>query len=186
MKTFAFCCASFAEVTERAAGVTPLTSPPVDAGTFNPTWLEGYDLLWFDLHGQPGAGWWMGDDRLIAVTAGQIRDANLGGAIVFALNCYLADEGSPMLDALLDAGARYVIGGDGRNWAGQRALHGAAILGMRFVEGLREGQDPLRALALAKRRVRLSMVRDWLLRRGKRITAAKDTLAFRAYYRRSA
>jgi len=186
MKVFAFCCESFAEMTERAAGVKPLTSPPVDAGDFKPGWIEGYDLLWFDLHGRPHTAWWMGDNQVIAVTAAQIREADLGGAIVFAVGCYLADEGSPMLDALLDADARYVIGGDGQNWAGERALYGAAMLGMRFLDKLQQGQDPLKALALAKRWLRLSMVRDWLLRRGQRITAAKDTLAFRAYYRRSA
>ena len=178
MNTFAYCCASFENMTRKAAGVSPSTSPPSTVYNFDLALLEHRDLLWFDLHGAPGESYWLGDDRTLAMTATELRKANLDGAIVFALNCYLADEDSPTLDALLDAGARYVIGGDGKNWGGSnRALMGAGLLGLWFRRLLGWGVPPLEALALAKQRVKLST-----LKQGKQL-AAKDTLQFRAYYR---
>jgi len=148
-------------------------------------------LLYFDLHGRPGAGFWHGDDGIVALTAEQVRSVDLGGAVVFALNCYLADSCSPMMDSLLDAGASYVIGGDGQNWAGtSSALYGASLLGLWFRRLFMIGVPPLKALAVAKRAI------WWQLRLGRRlegaargmgtkarIEAAQDTLMFRAYYK---
>ena len=203
MRVFAYCCASFAESTGRAAGVRPLTSPPVDALAFDPRWLEGYDLLWFDLHGQPGLEWWLGDGGVVALTAKQVRGGgrgvggggarpatpgrggDRGGALVFAVNCHLADAGSPMLDALLAAGAGYVIGGEGINWGGQRLLFGAGLLGLRLRQLVERGTGPLLALAWAKRWVTLSLAANRVLGRGDMVEAARDTLGFRAYYRQT-
>ena len=155
-----------------------MLSPPISVYNLDLRWLSGHDLLYFDLHGLPGQSCWMGDGRTLAMTATELRKVDLRDTIVFATNCYLADEGSPMLDALLDAGARYVIGGDGKNWAGpRRAILGAGLLGLWFRRLLAWGMPPLRALTLAKRRVALST-----MRKSKRL-AAKDTLGFRAYYR---
>lgn len=184
MDVVAYCCASFAESTRRAAGVEPLTSPPLDAGIFDMHVLEGQDVLWFDLHGEPGAAWWFGDGGLVALTAGQIVKTNLRGTVVFAINCYLADDNSPMLDALLTAGARYVIGGRGCNWGGQRTLMGAGLLGMRVLMLLERGRDPLKALTLAKRWLMLKLVMDRCRGKTRRASAAQDALGFRAYYRR--
>jgi len=178
MRVFAYCCASFADVTRKAAGVEPLISPPASVYNLDPQRLSGRDLLYFDLHGLPGESFWLGDDRTLAMTATALRTVNLAGTVVFALSCFLADPNSPMLDALLDAGARYVVGGDGQNWAGgKRAMMGAGLLGLWFRRLLTWGIPPLEALAWAKRRVGLSAIK-----RGKRL-AAKDTLGFRAYYR---
>lgn len=178
MRVFAYCCASFKDMTRKAAGMAPLCSPPTSALDFDPARLERRDLLYFDLHGHQHQSFWWGDGHTVALTAQQIRKANLDGTIVFAINCYLANQESPMLDALLDAGARYVIGGDGENWAGsRRSMMGAGLLGLWFRRLLAWNMPPLRALAWAKQRVRLSAVK-----RGKRL-AAKDTLEFRAYYR---
>jgi len=167
-------------VTRKAAGVNPLTSPPFTARNIHSTFqkLTGCDLLYFDLHGQPGEACWLGDDHTIALSAAQLREVNLTGSIVFALGCYLADQDSPMLDALLDAGARYVVGGAGENWAGRRSLFGASLLGLWFRRLLAWRVPPLTALALAKKRVKWGMMD----KASKRL-AAKDTLQFRAYYR---
>jgi hypothetical protein len=191
MRVLAYCAKSFEQATQQAAGVAPLTSPPLTAALFDPLLLSGHDLIYFDLHGGAGDAWWYGAWKennftylTVALTADQVRRARLGGAVVFALNCHLADRGSPMLDALLAAGARYVIGGDGRNWAGKtRSLFGASLLGLWFRRGMEMGLDPLRALGLAKRRVRLSLAVNRALRRTGMAEAAADTLAFRAYYR---
>lgn len=184
MNIFAYCAASFKKSTRRAAGVEPLTCPPASAEVFEPSWLEERDLLYFDLHGQPGKPTWYGDEGIVALRAAQITLCSLDGAIVFATNCYLADEESPMMDALLEAGARYVIGGQGPNWAGERSLYGAALLGWRFRQLLERGIDPLRAMALAKKWIGLGMIAHRLLGRATRVQTDKDTLAFRIYYRR--
>ena len=174
MKIFAYFAKSFEKVTWKSAGVKPLTSPPLRAETFDATQLEGAQLLYFDLHGQPGAPFWMGDDEIIALRAEQIARLDLRGAVVFALSCYLADAGSPMMDAFLDAGARYVIGGDGENYASSSSAdYGAALLGYWFRRLVDIGADPLRALAIAKRRVGIGPG-----------LAKDDTLQFRAYYRK--
>ena len=184
MRVFAYCCASFEEATRRAAGVEPVLSPPTSADDFDLAWLEDRDFIYFDLHGWPMDGRWYGDNGLPALKASQIRQADLGGAIVFAVSCYLADEDSPMLDALLDAGARYVIGGDGANWAGKsRALLGASLLGLWMRKLLAIGADPLWALTIAKRRLQLELAGADILQQEERAEAARDTLQFRAYYR---
>lgn len=184
MNVFAYCAASFREATRRAAGVEPLTCPPASAESFEPSWLEGQDFLYFDLHGEPGEAFWRGDGGIVALTDAQIAQADLGGAVVFAANCYLADQDSPMMDALLEAGARYVIGGEGQNWAGQRTVYGASLLGQRFRQLLEREFDPLRAITLAKRWLQLGLAANRILRRRHLVQAAKDTLAFRVYYRR--
>lgn len=142
--------------------------------------LQGYDVLYFDLHGQPGAAWWYGDDDLVALTEAQILDADLGGAVVFAVNCHLADDDSPMLDALLNAGARYVIGGPGLNFAGKRTIYGAAALGKSFIIALEHGKHPLKALAIAKRSLSI-----WsMAQAAPKKKAARDALQFKAFYRK--
>lgn len=187
LKVFAYCAVSFKESMRKAAGVPPLTCPPYDFETFPLEKLEGNDLIFFDLHGSPGEPFWYellpGDpmrERIVALTAPQLRTVDLGGTIVFALNCYLGDDDSPMLDALLDAGASYVIAGEGKNWAGSKKLMGANRLGFHFRRILGRGlkTNPLEALTLAKRFLTIS------LRNKTQKDAVKDTLAFRAYYRK--
>jgi len=175
VKVFAYCSQSAAESTRKAAGVEPMTCPPVKAATFDPAWLEGQDFIYFDLHGAPGGMEWRGDKRTIALRAEQIRAAKLGGAVVFATNCHLGDANSPMLVALLDAGASYVVAGDGLNWAGAQAVMGAARLGQFFRISL-AFMDPRRALTAAK----IGMQR--LVLRGRR-EMVQDTLGFKLFYR---
>jgi hypothetical protein len=177
MKTFAYCCASYREAVRKAAGVLPMCSPPHTSKSFwIPTLLENRDLLYFDLHGHAGDAQWYGDNALVALRASQIRGADLGGAVVFAANCYLSDDDSPMLDALLDAGASWVVGGQGPNYGakGER-LVGANLLGMWFHRLLELGFDVLDALRLAKARMLASR---WVW-----MQANRDARAFRAYHR---
>ena len=184
MRVFAYCAKSFEKSAWRMAGVRPMTCPPFSAETFDPIVLAGHALLFFDLHGMPGEPRWRGDDHVVALTADQIRSVDLGGSIVFALNCYLANDDSPMMDALLDAGARYVIGGDGKNWAGGTwRIYGATELGLWFRRFFTIGIRPERALALAKMPVKRDLKRQE--RKGKQghANAAKDTLEFKLYHR---
>lgn len=192
MKIFAYCGQSFAEATQRITGVEPLVCPPAAAEYFDPHRLEGYDLLYFDFHGLPGVPYWFEEtlqrpfisERTVALRAAQVRQVDLGDTLVMALSCYLGDSQSPMLDALLEAGATYVIGGDGQNWASKQDVTGAGILARRFIKAVADGKEPLVALAEAKRAVKRTLIKDVAMLRFKRVKAAKDTLGFRAYYRK--
>jgi hypothetical protein len=184
MRVFAYCAKSFVRTARRAAGVEPITCPPTRTATFLPQWLEGNRFIYLDLHGQPHQGQWYGDDGYVAMTAEQVQQASLEGSVVFAVNCYLANEGSPMLDALLDAGAEYVIGGWGPNYGGQRGMIGANALGWWVRLGMQAGLKPLTALAGAKRLLRARWVVNKAMRRGNLAQADLDALGFRAFYRR--
>ena len=189
MEIFAYCGQSFEDATRRATGTEPLVCPPQLAATFEPQWLEGHDLLYFDFHGLPGDDCWFEElpgtlpIRIPALNAEQIAEADLGGAVVIALTCYLGDEDSPMLDALLDAGARYVIGGAGQNWANRSGVTGAALLAREMIRHLADVEPP-EALTRAKRRVRLDLIANALRLNFGQVKAAKDTLGFRAFYRK--
>ena len=186
MKVFAYCCKSFEESVSKAAGVTPHTCPPLTADQFDYKWLEGQDMLYFDLHGIPNDPTWYGDEREVALVAEQIRIADLSGSVVFAVNCYLADEDSPMMDALLEAGAKYVIAAPGENYGGTHSTRWASFLGLALRTMMQLGFDPLRALALAKDALKIDRVASSILNStdSKEVKAIQDTLEFRAYYRR--
>jgi len=169
MRSFAYCAASYERSVRRAAGVEPLLSPPASLETLDVSLFHGREFLYFKLHGLPGQPFWYGDDWLTAVSAKQVRAMDLGGAVVFVANCHLPE--SPMLEALLDGGARAVIGGAGENYARAGRVDGADLLGLyvRWMLGL--GMELQRAFWVAKMRLKL--------RRPDRVT--EDTLAFRVY-----
>lgn len=165
-------------------GIKPLTCPPIIETEFDWCLLQGRDLIYLDLHGQPSDVRWYGDDHLPALSAELVLRADLSGAVIFAINCYLADEGSPMMDALLDAGAKYVIGGADKNWAaGKFLLQGGTKLAQTFVRMMKLKVAPLQALTIAKARLNWSLKTNkfW----GRSDLAANDALAFRAYYRKT-
>jgi hypothetical protein len=168
MRVLAYCCASYRLSVRRAAGVEPLLCPPAGADTFDPAWLSGQDLIYVKLHGMPGQGFWYGDDWVTALSAAQVRGADLGGAVVFVTNCYLPE--SPMLDALRVAGARAIVGGSGQNYAGKTRVFGADLLGLIFRQLLAVGLGPESALRMAKARLRLGRDR-----------VSRDTLEFGIY-----
>lgn len=179
MRIFAYCCHSFRHSVRRAAGVEPITSPPFSIFDLDPTELEDHDLLYFKLHGLPGQPYWYGDNWMTAVSAEQISELNLLNTTVFVANCHLYqpavdDVGirySHMLQALLNAGARAVVGGPGINFAARRRVFGADLLGMVFRQVLKANRSAEEALALAKTR----------LRQGRQDRVTRDTLEFRLF-----
>lgn len=181
MKVLGFCALSFEASVRRAAGVKPLTSPPIIKETFEPAWLEGYDFIYFKLHGFTSQPYWYGDGYLTAVSAHQISCANLKNTIIFVANCHLCEKingdiiPSPMLTALLDAGARCVVGGPGQNYAAKIRLVGADLLGFYFrilVTFPRITPD----FAFRAARARFALTND---------PVATDTLAFRYFTRQN-
>ncbi len=174
----------------KAAGVRPLLSPPVTAATFAPGHLTGYDFLYFKLHRLLKEPYWYGDNWTTALTAAQLADADLNGAVVFVANCFLWDpdldplETAPMLQALLTAGARAIVGGPGQNYARKQTVMGADQLGLTFRKTLRLGFAPHTAFKLAL--AHYSIQARHKLKRPDKLTkneqlALKDTLEFKYF-----
>jgi len=154
VKVFAYCTDSARQAVRAATGVSPLSSPPVTAETFDPQWLEEQDLLYFRLHGKPNGCAWYNDAGAAALTRSRILSADLGGAVVVVANCY-GDRG-PMTDALYAAGASAVIAGAGPNYAAVQRVVGTDLLVRWLILGLGIGLVVDRALRLAQMRLRLS------------------------------
>lgn len=177
MHIFAYVDQRYQNATRKVVGegATLLTSPPIYAADFNPEWLEGYDLIYLDLHGQPGSVYlYSGEEgRMAALSLKVVRAARLGGAVVFATTCHLPN--THFLDAFLDAGASAVIAGMGLNWGKQTRASGAQLLAMLTIRAMKAGKAFDVALADAKARLRFSLQR--LLDRD----ATEDALAFQAY-----
>ena len=153
----------------RAAGVEPHLSPPASLETVTPGLFEEWDFIYIKLHGWPGDPYWYNDEGYRVVSADVLRRADLGGAVVYCSACYLPE--TPMLGALLGAGASYVIGGSGLNWYYPGRLSGIDLLGLYVRWKVQRGVLPDKALMLAQRRLfaaRLDKV-------------SRDTRAFRVW-----
>lgn len=187
MKTLAYCAASFEKSVHRAAGVQPVLSPPVDLELISPAQFEGYDFIYFKLHGLPGQPYWYGDFWTTAISADQVRKMTLDNTIIFAACCHLyqGEPGhyrpGPMLTALLSAGARAIVGGPGINYAKGYALYGADVLGhaFRIFTGLKFQPTTALRLALARTRLHLRLKKKRITE--KELADTIDTLAFRIF-----
>jgi len=180
VNVFAYCDQAFERSMRWVAGVEPVTCPPTTCATFEPGWLEYQDLIVIDLHGERGLDYWFAvvdgplPGRVVALRADQIRQADLDGAVVFATSCYLGEDDNPMLQALLEAGASYVIAGDGENYAGARKIAGAGLLAIFFRMFLEAGASPMHALNTAKQSMKIVATNA---------KAKRDALSFRAFGR---
>lgn len=158
LKILAYCDQRYEQATRRVVGEGAMivTSPPAFAGDVE---LEGYDLIYLDLHGQPGSVYLYSGpetDRA-ALSVWAVRAANLDGAIIFATTCYLPQ--TPFVRAFLDAGASAVIGGDGENWGTSERLSGAQVLALLTLRALVAGRELDDALKKAKRKLHFSLLR---------------------------
>jgi len=178
MKVVAYCAASFRDSVARAAGVEPLLAPPWNKDTITPAHLDQPDLLYVKLHGIPGQPFWYGDHWATALDVDIITALDLSPTTVFIANCHTfqqREDGiqkSPMLQALLDAGAQAVVGGPGQNYAKSHHLHGADLLGFYFRIALSCHCPPVWAFRLARATLGVSAYQD---------LATADTLAFRCF-----
>jgi len=155
VNVFAYCVVSACNSVRRATGVTPITSPPVTVETFQPSWMEGYDLLYFRLHGIPGGDLWFGEDQdgriSPALTRGQIAQADLTGAIVVVANCYGAE--TEMAREFYRSRASIVIAGYGKNYAASNRVLGTDLMVRWIIRVLKLGLSARRALTVAKARL---------------------------------
>ncbi len=179
MNVFAYCCASQRSAVANAAGVEPLTSPPMHFEAFDAAMLEDRDLLYFGLHGLPDQPYWYGDDYLTALVSTPSRVSNLRQCTVFVANCHFT--ASPFLPAIRACRPRAIIAGAGENFARSESLVGPHLLGYYVRLTLQAGLPPRLSLTAAKYRLRL--ITDRLkTRRDKRATedlaANLDALEF--------
>mgnify|MGYP001375665810 CR=1 FL=1 len=175
MNTFAYSAASLRRFVARAAGALPTLCPPTTMETFDLTSLSGRDFVWFKLHGIEHQPYWYGDHHTTALSARQLAQADLEGAVVFVSNCWLVgNDGThgPMLQALARANPRAIIGGPGVNYCIPHRLGATDLLALYLRFFLQLGFTAYNALRLAK--VRLILKRQDL--------PTTDTLAFRLWH----
>jgi len=183
MNVFAYCAADFTLATREAAGVEPVTCPPLTMDNLDPRMLSGHDVIYLDLHGEPLSDRLAGSNGLFALSAAQIRSVALDGAIVFAANCFTGDADSPIKSALLDSGAKCVVAGAGKNYSpANGATYGAALLGKTFINLIARGLSPQTALNLAKNRVKADMIYRQLAGQVEIVNADQDALGFQCFW----
>jgi len=109
--------------------------------------MEGHELLYLCLHGLPGQPYWYGGDWSTALSADQIRDAYLDGAIVYAAGCFGLGQ---IAAALVQSRAACVVGDRDSTFSGYLAPVGSNGLGRLFVRALRKGATAGGAIEAAK------------------------------------
>lgn len=175
MRVLAYCDQRYLAATRKVVGrgAKIVSSPPLSAHDVGPGFLEGYDVIYLDLHGEPGSGYlysYASYHPLAALSFQTVQRAKLEGVVVVATTCHLPE--TPFAYAFQDAGA-VLVGGSGRNWGTRRRLSGAQVLAKHIIDGLRRGYRVEKALELAKRKLRYS------LRRLYDRKSTMDALAFR-------
>lgn len=183
MQAVAYCAQSFADVARQViGGVTPITCPWTDADSFNFNTLKAADFWYIDLHGVAGWPMWYGDNGITALRASQLEKADLSNLIIFAVNCHLADDNSPMLHALLAGRPKWVVAAPGKNFSPPTgALYGAALLAQWFYRLLRLKFPPEKALEVAKLRVEAGTVLATGSRRKIVEAANADAMGFQLF-----
>lgn len=159
---FVYCAQAWQRATAMITLRIPITSPPVTAETFRPSWMAGKRLLVFKLHGYPGDANWYGlgpaGQKPIALTPDLVWMSDLTGAIVIAAVCHGA--GGKMQEAFFAAGARAFFGST-EEVRGRETRPGEVDnLVCQLIRLLaNEPQDLVGAFARAKRRYRAAV--EW-------------------------
>ena len=140
------------------------TTPPWSSS--NSEWrTQNAELLYFNLHGFNNAPVWRGFDEasgnwIDAVSPADVVPDAVGGAVVFAENCYggLVSGRTPRNSvalSMLAAGARAFVGSTGIAYGSFMQQPDtpieADVLGGDFVRQIRAGQTAGQALAIARR-----------------------------------
>jgi hypothetical protein len=146
----AICTEAGREEVAAALGIEPVTSPPLRAPLSDDDRarlceaMRDAEMIYVRLHGLRGTVGWFGEEENLLGAYGIVAALGLADvaglpwadAIVLVANCYGAD-GDPMIDAVYEAGARLVIAGRGRNWAGSRMVAGTDRLAQGYARWLR-------------------------------------------------
>lgn len=150
-----------------ATGRWPLTSPALGPDTFPTEKLTGHDVLYFKLHGLPKEPRWYGleyaNGKAIWQDAINVENIifapDLDGAIVFAQSCYA--QQSPMVQALINAGASAVVGTSVKLKAGTWYPRHSDWIGRAFLSHLGRGASVQNAIHIATSNAQLSQSIDF-------------------------
>jgi len=166
-----------------APGADVWCFPPMTAGDFRPEFLEGYDFIYVDLHGQPESVYLYCDEgeSTAAISAQTVRAAEISDAVVFMTTCYGPE--TPFVKAFLEAGARAVVAGSGVNWGTRKRLSGAQLLGKYFMERMDPGISLGDSLGAAKAKLKQKGMKS--MRKSIR-EAARDALEFELFVKGTA
>lgn len=145
----AICLEHTAAATHAAAGIPPITSPPLTQRTYRRAILESADLIYIKLHGQPNQPYWTNAGQQRVINYHQIAATNLTGKTILLAACHTTQT-SPMLQALIKANAAAIIYGDGENYTGITKPAGADILFTNLRQLLAAGIPTLIAYNLAR------------------------------------
>lgn len=135
-----------------ATGQRPVCSPPASATDFDPSVLNGQDVVYLCLHGYEGDTTLYGDGFVPMLTSEAISKANLDGAVVYLAGCWGLQAAST---AFLRAGAAYVVGDTDSTWTGPLWPRGSNELGREFLRQLRRWQSVPQAFDVAMDNYRL-------------------------------
>lgn len=154
-----YCAYDWRIATWLATGRRPMTSPPITWESFDPAWLRGHEVLYFNLHGKESEPRWYGVERLPDgerwVEAFNVElvgaASDLGGAVIFAQNCYGAQ--SPVAAMFLEMGAAAFVGGVAGLYGRRRWLGESDLLGRWWLQCFGDGMSAGEALEAAKGRL---------------------------------
>lgn len=114
---WAYCATDWAQATEAAGGVEPLTCPPNAAEDMAPHLAKAStaDIVYLNLHGYPNQANYFGQSGKkigpTALTPEMVSACDWSGVVVFAEVCFsAADDGGPIAQAFLANGAKAFIG----------------------------------------------------------------------------
>ena len=118
MNTTAYCTQDQAPLVRWAAGVTPLTCPPLSSSS--PAIIHHLSnnkdkLLYIALHGLPDQPYLYGSEWITALRTDQITQLQIHNTIVYLPSCHTPQ--SPILQAFLSTNAQAIIAGDNANYA---------------------------------------------------------------------
>lgn len=187
MKVVAYASEMYAEALKRAAGVTPITSPPVTGYSVNVKEFEGAGVLIFMLHGELGDPVWRGEGRQTigpitlrpeALRVDQLRGLDLQGTVILLGNCWSGNGPDVFRPVLFEAGASAIIAGEGANYSERSSGQAGFPQLVRWFLSYYPRHSVRTALLLSK----LSMVAN-LVKGGLYVAADVDTLAFKLFER---
>lgn len=163
MNVLAICDRRYAKVAYRVAQQRPLNSPPrYDRSILWPNW-EVADMVYIDLHGDPGEPDWLFADGERVLHISDVGDLPMD-LVVFTTTCHLAQT------SFYDVFRRgALVCGDGINYGLRDRAIGAPLLALWFRRWYERTWDVSRSLALARMRVALTAWRS----------ADRDALQFR-------
>ena len=147
-----YCAQSWRISTFLTTYKSPMTAPPLTAGTIDLKNLKA-EIVYIRLHGLIGQPFLYGDPRWeTALSASQVSDAPeiFSGSIVYLEGCH----GNEMAQAFLDAGARAVVGDKDTSWGRRFGIGPSSAIGKHWLKQIKQGVSVKNALVMSLAKVK--------------------------------